>query len=87
MRLNKSGNVGIGTTTPTKRLSVNGTIEATLSNPGQIVPKPKGLKVAQNRFFEKSKEYIIRVVFREEKDLRIGITAYKTSKIKKYWRK
>ena len=62
-------------------------IEAALSNPEQIVPKPTGLKVAQNKFFDKNKEYVIRVVFREEKDLRVEITAYKTSKIKKYWRK
>jgi hypothetical protein len=62
-------------------------IETALSDPEQIVPEPKGLKAAQNKFFEKGKEYIIRVVFREEKDLRVGITAYKTSKIKKYWRK
>ena len=63
-------------------------IEAAISNPEQIVPEVKGLKVAQNKFFDKNrnKEYLLRVIFRDEKDSRIGITAYKTSKIKKYWR-
>jgi|TARA_Y100000310_G_scaffold157115_1_gene156516 hypothetical protein len=63
-------------------------IEATISNPGQIVPEAKGLKIAQRKYLDKSKnkEYLIRVVFREEKETRIGITAYLTSKVKKYWR-
>ncbi len=63
-------------------------IENILSNPKQIVTEPKGLKAAQSKYLDrkKNKEYLIRVIFREEKDLRIGITAYKTSKIKKYWR-
>ena len=63
-------------------------IEETISNPQQIVSKPKGLKVAQTKYFDKkeNKGYLIRVIFREEKDLRIGITVYKTSKVKKYWR-
>jgi len=63
-------------------------IEDTFSNPQQIVPETKGLKVAQSKYFDKirKKEYLIRIIFREEQDLRIGITTYKTSKIKKYWR-
>ena len=63
-------------------------IENTILNPAQITMDSKGLKVAQSKFFDKgqNKEYLIRVVFREDKDSRIGITVYKTSKIKKYWR-
>lgn len=62
-------------------------IKETLINPQQIVPEPKGLKIAQNKYHDKenNKDYLIRVIFREERDLRIGITVYKTSKIKKYW--
>jgi len=29
---------------------------------------------------------LIRVVFKEEKGTRIGVTAYITSKVRKYWR-
>ena len=56
-----------------------GLIEDTLLKPEQIVPNIRDLKVAH-------KEYLIRVIFREEKGTRFGITVYKTSKIKKYWR-
>ncbi|MBN2251826.1 MAG: DUF4258 domain-containing protein [Candidatus Altiarchaeota archaeon] len=63
-------------------------IEETLFRPGQVIPDLQGLKVAHKRYFDgdKNKEYLIRVVYREEEGLRIGITVYKTSKIKKYWR-
>ena len=44
-------------------------IEAIISNPEQIIPEPKRLKVAQNKYFDKkrNKEYIIRVIFKERK--------------------
>jgi hypothetical protein len=63
-------------------------VEDTLSNPEQIIPDIKGLQVAHKKYFDgnKNKEYLIRVIFREEQGLRIGITVYSTSKIKKYWR-
>jgi len=65
-----------------------GLIEDALSNPEQIVPDLKGLMAAHKKYFdtENKKEYLIRVIFREEHAVRIGITVYKTSKIKKYWR-
>mgnify|MGYP001560763918 CR=1 FL=1 len=63
-------------------------IKDTITNQQQIVPEPKGLKIAQSKYYdkEKNKDYLIRIIFREEKDLRIGVTVYKTSKIKKYWK-
>jgi len=60
-------------------------IKETLSNPKQIVPEINGLKIAQKIYPIDNKQYLIRVIFREKKDLIIGITIYKTSKIKKYW--
>jgi len=64
-------------------------IEDIIKNPDQIVPEPKGLKAAHRKIFDTKirKEYLIRVIFKEQQDLRIGITVYKTSNIKKYWRK
>ena len=63
-------------------------IKDTLKKPQQIVPEPKGLKIAQSKYYDKenNKDYLIRVIFREENNLRIGITVYKTSKTKKYWK-
>ena len=63
-----------------------GLIKETLSNPEQIAPDLNELKIAQRRYLDKDKQYLIRVIFKEGKDLRIGITVYKTSKLKKYWR-
>ena len=60
-------------------------IKETLSSPEQILPEINGLKIAQKRYFIGNNQYLIRVIFKEEKDLIIGITVYKTSKIKKYW--
>ncbi|MFH0948633.1 MAG: DUF4258 domain-containing protein [Elusimicrobiota bacterium] len=60
----------------------------TLTNPEQTIESAKGRKIAQNKYFDgpKNKEYLLCVIFKEEQDCRVGITAYKTSKIKKYWR-
>jgi len=48
--------------------------------------KINGLKIAQKICHIDNKQYLIRAIFREKKDLIIGITVYKTSKIKKYWK-
>lgn len=63
-------------------------MKETLANPDQLIEGTKGRKIAQKKYFDSSrnKEYLVRVIFKEEKGSRIGITAYKTSKIKKYWR-
>ena len=61
-------------------------IKEILSNPEQIAPEINGLKIAQKICHIDNKQYLIRAIFREKKDLIIGITVYKTSKIKKYWK-
>ncbi len=61
-------------------------IKEILSNPEQIAPEINGLKIAQKICPINNKQYLIRAIFREKKDLIIGITVYKTSKIKKYWK-
>ncbi len=57
-------------------------------DPEQILEGRKGRKIAQRRFFssEKSKQYLLRVIFEESGEEIKVITAYKTSKIEKYWR-
>lgn len=43
-------------------------------------------RTTEIRKFRKGKQYLLRVIFEEsEKEIKI-VTAYKTSKIKKYWR-
>ena len=61
-------------------------IREVLSTPDQTVEGKSGRKVAQKKYLEGGKEYLIRVVFREGSNSRVGITAYKTSKVAKYWR-
>jgi len=63
-------------------------VKETLANPNQLIEGTKGRKIAQSKYFNslRNKEYLLRVIFKEEQNDRIGITVYRTSKIKKYWR-
>jgi hypothetical protein len=63
-------------------------VKDTLANPEQLIEGTKGRKIAQKKYFDslKNREYLVRVIFKEERGSKIGVTAYKTSKIKKYWR-
>ena len=61
-------------------------VKSALSNPDQTVLNGKGLKVAHRKYLDNGQEYLLRVIFKEEKETRIGITVYRTSKIDKYWR-
>ena len=55
--------------------------------PEQTLSGRKGRKIAQRKFLNSmnKKHYIIRVIFEESVDEIKVVTAYKTSKIKKYW--
>ena len=63
-------------------------IEETVLNPDQIIEEKEGRKIAQKKIFdeEKKKNYLVRVIFKEENNKRTVITLYKTSKVQKYWR-
>jgi Domain of unknown function (DUF4258) len=56
-----------------------------IRNPGQIVPSTKGREVYQTRI-GKAGRLLLRVIVKEAADAYHVITAYKTSKIDKYWR-
>lgn len=61
-------------------------ISEVLRNPGQILGGQHGRKIAQSKITSEDGEHLLRVVF-EKKDTTIYIiTAYRTSKISKYWR-
>jgi hypothetical protein len=53
--------------------------------PEQIIREPDIPPVAQSRFVEAGKTVLVRVAYRDEGDVRLIITVYKTSKIAKYW--
>lgn len=66
----------------------NAMVEETLSEPDQIVPAAKGRFIYQKRYHmaDAARDMLVRVVAeRSGQTLRV-ITAYRTSKIRKYWR-
>lgn len=62
-------------------------ISEALLKPAQIIEGKKGRKVAQKICYIKSKKYLLRIIFNEQKNSIEVITAYLTTKIEKYWRK
>jgi hypothetical protein len=60
-------------------------VVTTISNPGQVVPSRKGRFIYQSRIGPGGR-LLLRVVVREGVYAYHVITAYKTSKVAKYWR-
>ena len=56
--------------------------------PHQVVPARNGLECRQSKFFDPviGKEYLLRVIINPHETPNLVVTAYKTSKLKKYWR-
>lgn len=56
-------------------------------NPQQLLEEEE-VKIAQRRYFdgEARKEYLIRVFFKEQEGEKIIVSAYRTSKVQKYWK-
>ena len=62
-------------------------LEQVLQNPQQIVPETPGKKAYQSIIdFGAGKKFLVRVIVADENDPPIVVTAYRTSKIHKYWR-
>jgi len=62
-------------------------VESVLKNPQQIVEEYGNNKAYQSKVdFEENKSYLLRVIVNENVIPKKIITAYRTSKIKKYWR-
>jgi hypothetical protein len=57
----------------------------TIRNPGQIVPSVKGRQIHQS-LVGRAGRLLLRVVVKEVAGVYHVVTAYKTSKIAKYWR-
>jgi hypothetical protein len=62
-------------------------IKFVVNNPQQKLPSKKGRVIIQNKYFdqEEKKEVLLRVIGFETSEHFEVITAYKTSKINKYW--
>jgi hypothetical protein len=61
-------------------------IEETINYPDQIVEGYGGRKVAQKKYMIKDKEYLLRVVYEEEEEMNIVLTAYLTTQVVRYWK-
>lgn len=64
-------------------------VETVARNPEQVLPARNGLECRQSHFLDPNsgKEYLLRVIVDPQRDPNLVVTAYKTSKITKYWRK
>lgn len=59
-------------------------IRETINFPTQIIGGHEGWKVAQRKYIVEGKKYLLRVIYEEEKEKRVVITAYLTSQIERY---
>jgi len=59
-------------------------LEAVIRNPQQIIPSNKGRHIRQSKL--PPGRMLLRVVVKEEAQVYHVITAYKTSKVAKYWK-
>ncbi len=59
-------------------------IRETVNFPAQIVEGFEGRKVAHRKYVIEGKEYLLRVVYEEDEELNVVITAYLTSQLERY---
>ncbi|MEW8959361.1 MAG: DUF4258 domain-containing protein [Moorella sp. (in: firmicutes)] len=59
-------------------------VNETVRNPEQIIPQGEDVLIYQKIYKELGKEYLLRVAIKLSGDTHVVLTAYKTSKIKKY---
>ncbi len=59
--------------------------EMVADNPDQELDNPPGRTIRQSRVVINGKEYLLRLVIERVKGDNVVVTAYRTSKIRKYW--
>jgi Domain of unknown function (DUF4258) len=68
-----------------RRRSISPTqVIAMIRRPGQVLPAAKGRHIYQG-FIGQARRLLLRVVVREEDRAYHVVTAYKTSRVSKYW--
>jgi uncharacterized protein DUF4258 len=60
-------------------------VEAVVENPGQILPSKNGRRIYQSKLGAAGQK-LLRVIVKEDDMAYHIITAYKTSKVAKYWK-
>ncbi len=60
-------------------------VHQVMEKPGQVVESYGQRKIYQSRFFIDSRDWLVRVVVEEWRSPPLVVTAYRTSKIAKYW--
>jgi hypothetical protein len=68
-----------------RRDTTKAEVEAVVRNPGQVLPAKKGRQVFQSKVGVKGR-LLLRVIVKEEPTAYVVVSAYKTSKVAKYWR-
>jgi uncharacterized protein DUF4258 len=62
-------------------------VEAVLEKPDQVVPARGKLKAYQSKCNIGGKMFLLRAVIDDTRDPAVVVTAYRTTKIDKYWEK
>ena len=64
-------------------------VRSVAQNPQQVVKLKKERKVCQSKYYDSTtgREMLLRVICEERHNLLFVVTAYRTSKIDKYWQK
>ncbi len=70
----------------TARKLETGQVVAVALAPEQIIEEAGRLPIAQSHIVFMDRPALLRVVFRDEGDVRVIVTAYPTSQIDRYWR-
>ncbi len=61
-------------------------LQRVLSDPEQVVEAFGGRRALQSRFEAEGRTYLLRVIVEDRGGMTRVVTAYRTSKVKKYWR-
>ena len=61
-------------------------VEETINTPDQIIDGYGGRKVAHKKYLLNDKEYLLRVIYNDESEMKVVVTAYLTSQIDRYWK-
>ena len=70
-----------------ERIITRENISNVLQSPEQVTVGRKGRKIAQSKLKKDGQEGLLRIIFEEkDKNSKIVITVYWTSKVQKYWR-
>jgi hypothetical protein len=68
-----------------RRDTTEAEVEAVVRNPGQVLPARNGRQIHQSKVGPEG-HLLLRVIVKDEPTAYVVVSAYKTSKVGKYWR-